>query len=45
MEGYFRAVHWLAMTGEGWWARYLGAGAGMGILCKSWKRGEVMAVP
>jgi hypothetical protein len=45
MEGYFRAVDWLAMRGWGWKARYLGVGGGMGMLCRSWKRGEVMAVP
>lgn len=45
MEGYFSAVDWLAISGVGCWARYLGAGGNMGMLWRSWKRGVVMAVP
>ena len=45
IDVYFRAVDWLTRIGEGWCARYLGAGAGIGTVCKSWKRGEVIAVP
>jgi hypothetical protein len=45
IEGYFKAVDWLATTGDGWKALYLGAGGGMGMECRFWKNGEVMAVP